>query len=222
MVLSKVSMSARTNRELIIDSSILLILVAVFFLYSLINEPHGAAHILRSAIDVWVPRLPVFSIIYLAFLPWVALTVFNAWYSKRDFRQLALSLILINLIAYVVYFIFQTHVPRDPIVSNDIFSRILQFIYDHDRPYNCFPSLHSAMSASLATYFVIRKSKWSWLSVIFAGFIIASTLLIKQHYFADAVSGVILGSGVTWIIFRIFSKGKTYSSSREICSKSEH
>lgn len=215
-------MSASTNRKFIIDSLILLVLVAVFLMYSLINEPHGAVHILRSAIDDWIPRLPVFSIIYLAFLPWVALTIMIAWYKKRDFRQLAFSLIIINLIAYVVYFIFQTHVPRDPIVSSDIFSRILQFIYDHDRPYNCFPSLHSAMSASLATYFVIRKSKWAWLSVIFAALIVASTLLIKQHYIADALSGVILGSGVTRIIFRIFSKGKICSSFREIYSKSAH
>lgn len=211
----------QTNKKYIVDWLILFVLVVVVFLYSLINEPHGTVHVLNSAIDNIIPRLPGFSLIYLAFLPWVALTIFIAWYKKRDFRQLAYSLIIINLIAYTVYFIFQTHVPRDPILSSDIFSRILQFIYEHDRPYNCFPSLHSAMSASLATYFVVRKSKWAWTSVIFAGFIIASTLLIKQHYIADAVSGIILGFGVTWIIFRIFSKGKICAFCRGNCSKSE-
>lgn len=203
MILSNVVMSIKINEKWLIDSLILSVLVIVFFLYALINEPHGKVYVLKSGIDDLIPRIPAFSVIYLAFLPWVFCTVSFAWYKKRDFRQLAYSLIIINLIAYALYLVFQTHVPREAIVQNDIFSKILQFIYDRDKPYNCFPSLHSAMSASMATYFVIRKSKWAWLSIIFAALIVVSTLFVKQHFIADAISGIILGIVVTSLVFII-------------------
>lgn len=203
MILSNVVMSIKINEKWLIDSLILSVLVIVFFLYALINEPHETVYVLNSGIDDLIPRIPAFSVIYLAFLPWVFFTVFFAWYKKRDFKQLAYSLIIINLIAYAVYLVFQTRVPREAIVQNDIFSKILQFIYDRDKPYNCFPSLHSAMSASMATYFVIRKSKWAWLSIIFAALIVVSTLFVKQHFIADAISGIILGIVVTSLVFII-------------------
>lgn len=194
-------MCAKINRKFLADLLMLFVLITVISLYSLINEPHGTVYVLRSVIDDWIPRIPAFSVVYLAFLPWVALTIFFAWYKKHDFRQLLYSLIVVNMIAYTVYLIFQTHVPRDPIVSNDIFSRIMQFIYDHDGSYNCFPSLHSAFSTVVATYFVLQKSRWSWAAVTFAFLIIISTLFVKQHFIADAISGVILGFVVTWAIY---------------------
>lgn len=196
-------MCAKINRKFLADLLILFVLTFIIFLYSVINEPHGTVYILKSVIDDWIPRIPAFSVIYLTFLPWVAFTLFYSWYKKCDFRQLACSLIIINLVAYAVYLVFQTYVPRDPITSSDIFSRTLQLIYDYDRSYNCFPSLHSAMSASLATFFVIKKSKYVWVNIVFAFLIIISTLFVKQHYVADAVSGILLGTGVTYFVFFI-------------------
>ena len=198
----------RTYRQWVIDTAILLLVVAVLLSYVLLNIPQSTNHIVKIGLDDIVPRIPFFAIPYLAFLPWTWLTLIYVWYKNICFRQLAYSFIAINLIAFFVYLTFQTYVPRDLIVKNDIFSNILRFIYNNDLPYAGLPSLHSALSASIATYFVIRQSKYSWLAITAAALIITSTLFIKQHFVLDAVSGILLGIMVTWGVFRLVNNKK--------------
>jgi membrane-associated phospholipid phosphatase len=174
-------------------------------MYLVLNIPQSTLHVLQTSLDKQIPRVPIFSIPYLAFLPWLYGTLIYAWLKNRYFRQMAISFILINLVAFVVYLTFQTYVPRDPITSHDLFSGILQFIYNNDQPYAGFPSLHSALSASMATYFVCSKSKWSWAAVAMAALVVVSTLFTKQHFVLDAISGVTLGVVVTWVTFKVFS-----------------
>ncbi len=197
---------ARSRREWLIDSIILVILVVVSCLYFLLNAPSETVHILRTSIDEVIPRLPVFTIPYLAFLPWLWGIIIYVWFKNRSFRQLAYSLIIINLVACFVYLTFQTSVPRDPILENDIFSNILKFIYSNDNIYAALPSLHSALSASIATYFLINKSRLTYFHVFMAILIIVSTLFTKQHFVLDAISGVLLGGLVTWVVFRGFNR----------------
>ena len=177
-----------------------------YSLYFVFNIPQASVNILKTSFDSAIPRLPIFSVPYLLFIPWLWIVILYSWYQNRSFRQLAWASIIINLIACVVYVTFQTYIPRDVVMSDDFFSGILRFIYDHDQAYNGFPSLHSALSAMVATYFVCIKSRWSWLFILIATMIVASTLFVKQHFIADAVSGVTLGVLVTWVVFKIHNK----------------
>jgi membrane-associated phospholipid phosphatase len=147
----------------------------------------------------------VFAIPYLFYLPWLWVVIFYSWLKNKSFHKLAYSVIIIEAIAYCVYLTFQTYIPREPIISNDIFSWVLRFIYNYDQPYNALPSLHAALSTSIASYFICRKSRWSLVSVSIAIVIIASTLLVKQHFVMDAVSGIILGAVVTLVVFKVLS-----------------
>ena len=205
----------RGRKEWVIDTLLLAVVIAVSCMYFVLNMPQSSLHVLRTVFDDQIPRLPVFSIIYLAFLPWFWGVTIYAWLKNRYFRQLACSVIIVNLIAFVVYLAFQTYVPREVIVSNDFFSSILQFIYNSDQPYNGFPSLHSALSATIATYFVIRHSKWSRAAILMAALIVASTLFVKQHFIVDAIAGVTLGITVTWIVFTLFLKRKKRGDSSQ-------
>ena len=193
----------RTRRGWITDTILLLLTTVILLMYVVLDMPQSINHVLRITLDNQIPRIPLFIIPYLAFLPWLYGTLIYVWYKNRFFRHLAYSFIVINLIAFFVYLTFQTVVPRDPITSHDFFSGILQFTYDNDLPYAGFPSLHAALSASIATYFVLRHSKWSWAAIAMAGLIVISTLLTKQHFIVDAVSGVTLGVLVTWVAFRL-------------------
>lgn len=210
---SIIKFAVRLVKERSYETILLFVLFAVFCLYPLTNSPHDVVHVLRTALDDQIPRVPAFSIIYLAFLPWAFITIICAWYNKRDFEQLAYSMILINLIACLVYLFFQTYVPRQPVLDDDIFSKILKFIYSYDRPYDCFPSLHAAFSASIATYLVFMRSKWAWVSVLFAILIVISTLFVKQHFIADAVSGVLLGITMTWLVHSVSKRSMPASPS---------
>ena len=202
----------RGRKEWTIDIILLAAVIVVSSMYFVLNAPQLSLHILRTFLDDQIPRLPIFSIIYLAFLPWFWGVVIYSWFKKRYFRQLAWSVIIVNLIAFAVYLTFQTYVPREAIMSNNFFSGILQFIYNSDQPYNGFPSLHSALSAATATYFVCIKSKRAWIAVAIAVLIVASTLFVKQHFIADAISGVILGVVTTLIIFGLPKKAINYTN----------
>jgi membrane-associated phospholipid phosphatase len=183
---------------------ILVVLLLVFCIYFLLNIPHGSVYILRTSLDEQIPRIPIFSIPYLAFFPLLFGVVLYSWFKNKLFRQLAISIIIVCLSAFCVYIFFQTYVPREPIVENDFFSGLLRFIYSYDQPYNALPSLHAALSTVVAVYFVCSKSRWAWAFVAMAILIVISTLFTKQHFIADAISGVALGLVVTWAVFRLF------------------
>jgi membrane-associated phospholipid phosphatase len=193
----------RTRREWIIDTLILAVTFLVAELYFVFNAPADVINNVKIALDDLIPRLPIFVVPYLLFLPWLWLIVIYAWLKKKSFYQLALSLTIVNLIAYVVYLSFQTIVPRDLVVENDIFSNILRLIYENDLPYAALPSLHCGLSAVAATYFVLRKSKWAPAFVSMAALVVISTLFTKQHFVLDAITGVILGTGVTVLMFKL-------------------
>lgn len=191
-------------RDWAIDVFMMVALIAVCSIYFFINVPQSSMSILQTAIDGKIMLVPIFSIAYLYFLPWLWITLCYLFLKRKSFRQIAYALIMINLFSFCVCTFFQTYIPRNPIQDNSIFADLLRFIYDHDQPYNGFPSLHSAMSASLATCFVIRRSKWSWFFIVSALLIIASTLFTKQHFVLDAISGVGLGVLVTWVVYKMF------------------
>lgn len=199
------NVTPRDHKVWVFDVSLLVVTSIILVMYFVLNMPQTTVHVLQTSLDKQIPRLPVFTIPYLAFLPWLYGTLIYSFIKNHYFRQLAISFIIINLIAFVVYMTFQTYVPRDVITSHDLFSGILQFIYNHDQPYAGFPSLHSALSVSIATYFVCMKSKWAWAAVAMASLVVVSTLFTKQHFVLDAVSGVGLGCLVTWGVFRVFS-----------------
>lgn len=192
----------RTSRQWSIDTILLLLTTAILYMYVALNVSQSINHVVKIGVDDLIPRLPIFVIPYLLFLPWLYETLIYTWFKNRDFHQLAYSFIVINLIAFFVYLTFQTVVPREIITSNDIFSNILQFVYSNDLPYAGLPSLHSALSVSIATYFVIRKSKYSWAAILMAVLIVISTLFTKQHFILDAVTGISLGAFATWAVFR--------------------
>lgn len=197
------------RKELIQNLILLVVVVAISVLYFVIDIHQLSLHVLRTGLDIQIPRIPFFSIPYLAFLPWLWGTVIYSFFKHRTFRQLAYSVIIVNLVAFCVYLSFQTYVPRDPIITNDFFSNLLRFIYSHDQPYNCFPSLHSALSAVIATYFLCRKSCWSWAAISMAGLVVISTLFVKQHFVLDAISGIVLGIITTLVVFRLSSNKKS-------------
>lgn len=191
----------RTTQIWLIDSLIFALVIFVSCLYFWFNTPQDVVYVLKNGIDDLIPRLPIFTIPYLLFLPWFWLIVVYAYLSKNHFYQLSIAIIIVNLIAFVIYAFYQTHIIREPIIENDIFSQILAYIYANDKPYAGCPSLHSGLSAIVATYFVITKNKWMWAFVAMALLVVVSTLFTKQHYFVDALSGMSLGIFVTMIVF---------------------
>jgi len=201
--MKKILFMTNKTKIYLVNTVLLLITFLSSCFYFLINTSRPSLNVIQTVIDVNIPRLPVFAIPYIAFLPLFWATMVYAFIKNKSFRRLACSVVIINLVAYLVYLFFQTYVPRLPVESNDFFSGLLKFIYTTDQPYNCFPSLHVALSASAATYFMFIKYKMRWLFLAIAILISLSTLFVKQHFILDVLSGAALGVGVTWFLFKL-------------------
>jgi membrane-associated phospholipid phosphatase len=104
------------------------------------------------------------------------------------------------LIAYAVYLLLQTAVQRSDVEVHDFFTRVLKWIYSSDRRYNAFPSGHTVSTTILflTTWPLVRKW-WKVFFLIVALSIIASTLLLKQHYVPDVFAGLLVGTVGWWV-----------------------
>jgi membrane-associated phospholipid phosphatase len=161
---------------------------------------------LNTGLDSSIPFVPVFSIPYLLFLPVFWLLFLYAFIKDKKFIALAVTIIVVHLISYLFFAFYQTEVIRPQIVGAGLLNDLVRFVYGHDAPYNDFPSLHSALAAVMAAYFIITKSKWTIISALFSFLVVLSTLFIKQHYLADVIFGLALGAGISALMFKRYDK----------------
>lgn len=189
-----------------LNSLLFVIVILLASAYFLINQPLGSTHLLVTAWDEHLPFIPVFIVPYLLFIPIFWLIIIYAYLTDYHFKTLALALILVYLISYGIYMVFQTYIPRPTVLGQDIFSQLVRIVYADDKPFNAYPSLHAATAALLVTYLTIFSRKLRWPLIMFGVLVILSTLFVKQHVIADAFSGMVLGITVTYGSFFLLSR----------------
>lgn len=167
-------------------------LVAAFLLYPVLNQMPQEVHIIKLWFDEYIPLVPIFSIPYILHIPYLFFSLIFFVYFSRRVHSVSISFLLCSVISSLFYTFYQTTVPRPEIGSKDIFTNLVVLIYTHDKPYNCFPSLHVTSSVLAYLYWrAITQKVWITLKV-FTLFVVLSTLFIKQHYTPDVISGIIL------------------------------
>ncbi len=68
-----------------------------------------------------------------------------------------------------------------------------------DKPTTLFPSAHVSM-AFLSVFFSYRVNKGlGWFCLLCALIIAVSVLIMKQHYFADVITGFLLASSIFYL-----------------------
>lgn len=162
-------------------------------------EPHAPA----LAIDHATPLVPAFMFVYgLVFLAGaLPLTVRT---SRQQFRRICAAYLVAEFVSYVVFVAYpvtMTIRPEPPEVTS-LATWGVAFAYWLDRPSNCLPSLHVSVAvlAGLCTWSADRLIGAAGVAIAIA--IAASTMLVKQHWFADVVTGVALAVGVWWWFVR--------------------
>jgi len=161
-----------------------------------------------AGLDNAIPFVPEMVLFYVyLFYPLVILTMlyFGFVKYKRGYA-LGWSLVAINAVAVLVYIVFpvSTYAWRQDLlahpVTGNIWATQVYNVFANDTAFNCFPSLHAAVSAICAyTWFRYSQIKTTLATkgVAIATFAIAagvilSTLFIKQHYIADEIAGITL------------------------------
>ncbi|MBT2656047.1 phosphatase PAP2 family protein [Bacillus sp. ISL-18] len=179
----------------------LLSIPAIMLIYPYLNTPSRGVHTLVTSLDKAIPVVKWFVIPYVAWVGYVTITLI--YFCFKD-PALAFKTILVFdlglLICLLIYYFYQTVGPLRPeIIGHDVLSQLLQYVYQIDQPYNCFPSIHV-----LSSYLMIRTvrnhphlNKWiRWIIVCFSTSIILATLFIKQHVILDVVAAILLVNGL--------------------------
>lgn len=179
--------------------------------------PAGTGFRLETIFDSAVPFVPEMGIFYIyLFLPLVILTMlYFAFVEYKRGYALGWSLVAIGTIAIPIYIVFpvSTFWYRQELlthpISGNFWADQVYKIFAIDTSFNCFPSLHAALSTICSfAWFQYAKIKDSKITkiVAFTSFIVAvgvilSTLFVKQHYIADAISGIALALIIGKILF---------------------
>jgi membrane-associated phospholipid phosphatase len=175
--------------------------IASFGLYHLLNGARGRVHVLMTSADRAIPFVPMFSVPYVLYLPFLFVTVLYGILVTPQWKAVAAAALLLQIISSAIYAVWQTHVPR-PDVGPGTFENLTRFVYRHDRPYNCFPSLHVAHSAAcffwMASFFPALALPLGGLALA----IILSTMFIKQHAIVDVAGGLALAAAGVSVALR--------------------
>lgn len=189
------------NKKLLIRLSYMLSILVMGYGYKIMNNYRGKAYILEHSIDQVIPFSSFFSIPYLLWY-YPLLLIVGVYYGCNNvsiYKRLLFSINLGMFLCFAIYYFYPTTVPRPLVESNDIFSWLVVQIYKKDNPYNCFPSIHVLKSALIAMYANVDKdlSITSKVGIWMASItIILSTMFVKQHYFYDIISGLVLALGL--------------------------
>jgi membrane-associated phospholipid phosphatase len=184
----------------------ILLAAGVFFsneLYAVLN--HGPAVLnLRTPIDTALPVVPIFVIPYVSLNPFVYATlVIFLLFRTRIFQSACLAVISVMMISYAFYFLAQSEVVRPVLLGTDLFTRMIRGVYAGDNPFNDFPSLHTSVSTILAIHWWRANRPLGIAVSVWTALIVASTVLIKQHYIADLIFGLALAFGLCWLYMRL-------------------
>lgn len=195
----------------------ILLAIAVFFtskVYDLLN--HGPSVMsLRTPLDDALPVVGIFVIPYVSLEPviYFSLIVFLVFRTKI-FQSACAAMIIAWAVSYVFYFFLQTVVVRPLLAGGDLFSRMIRDVYAGDNPYNDFPSLHTSLSTIIAIHWWRTDRRPGMAVAVWTALIVASTVLVKQHYVADAASGLLLAWGASWLSTKLIPGWKTALGSR--------
>jgi membrane-associated phospholipid phosphatase len=184
--------------------SLLLIpaILATNLIYEALN--HGPYRIfLETPLDRPLPVVPIFAIPYVSLIPYIGLSlVAFLFFRIRVYRSAALTMIVVWFISYAFYFFLQSYVARPAIMGADPFSGMIRTIYASDRPYNDFPSLHTSLSTVIAIHWWRFDRRIGMFAALWTALIVASTVLVKQHYLADVAGGLVLAAVSSVFVMR--------------------
>ena len=177
-----------------LDLAWLIILPIININYVIAGALAKSGKDISLTLDKEIPYVSAFIFPYIYWYAFIFLGL--VFILSKDRKRYLRSLMVIYIsmcICYLFYYFYPVEISRPMISNNTLANKIVNIIYEVDRPFNCFPSIHV-----LNTYIIMRftriKDNKSWF--IYTGLtgilIILSTLFIKQHYVLDGIAAIII------------------------------
>ncbi len=139
-----------------------------------------------TALDRAVPFVPELLPLYVAYIPfywWTGARSEDDQTATRFFYATHFQL----LVCAAVWILFPVTMPRELFYGAATYNWADTFWRWFDAPNNCLPSLHAANCLLFIQFNWRRPARWLHTSIALA--IIASTVLVKQHYVVDLAAG---------------------------------
>ncbi|CAN5613976.1 hypothetical protein BH10BDE1_BH10BDE1_08520 [soil metagenome] len=182
-----------------------------------LNPWHRPSLPIGTAFDRAIPFVPWTCVFYIMYYPLLGTPLLFAK-DAISLTRLTIAQTVMNTFSYVIFLLYPTPIDRPTSLEPGPFYYALDALFRADHPFNTFPSLHVAQACILAFFFFRYEAKWSfsdansnliglpktmWIfHTVSAALIAASALMIKQHYIADAASGLLLAYLMSLIFFR--------------------
>jgi hypothetical protein len=187
----------------------LLVIPLLAQIYELLNNRNEDAIDISTSVDQSIPFLPIFIIPYIIWYGYIFLYLIYFWFKNTKVYLKTLLIIAIGeIICFMIYFFFQTTVLRPEVTEDYFLNQLVKWIYHHDEPFNCFPSIHvlTTFAIMLGSLHIKEKHVVTTIFTHLVGtLIIVSTLFVKQHVIFDMISSVFLVAFLYGFMFEIQS-----------------
>lgn len=160
------------------------------------NRPPEALHDPSIALDDRIPLLGWTWVFYWAAYPYLTIGagLVVAAMREEDYKRAIKAFIVITLVGGAVQLLYPVAAPWTS-EAHAMQTRMHDSAFT--RPYACLPSMHVAYSVitGFMGAMIARSAGLRWFHILLAAAIAVSTLTLKEHYVADAVTGIALGLG---------------------------
>jgi membrane-associated phospholipid phosphatase len=196
-----------------------LVFVAINMVFNRLEEIVVPRYYMQTWLDGYIPFIKVFVIPYVVWFVYiVAVPVYLGFKSRKDFMRLCTLMAVGQSICLLVYYLLPNGQDLRPvIIGNDVFSRMIQAIYNSDTSTNVAPSIHVlhslAIHFGLMNYEPFRKRKFlPAVSFLVMVSVVLSTVFIKQHAVMDVLYGLLLSSVLYVLIYKCIPWRKAVSA----------
>lgn len=160
-------------------------------------------HNIESNLDLRLPFLPQFLIIYLGcYIFWAANYILAARQDREEVYRFFTADFISRCVCLVIFLAYPTTNTRPVIEGSGFWDLLAGWLYSIDAADNLFPSIHCLVSWFCFLAVKGQKKIPIWykaVSFILAVLVFLSTLFTKQHVIVDVAGGIFLAQGCFWI-----------------------
>ena len=207
-------MRAHSKKNLWIVPIYGILYLIMFFVLE--NRP-AVHHVIHSSLDDMIPFCEYFIVPYFLWFIYMGVTVLYFMFvneSSKEYRQLISILGTGMTVFLVVSYVFPNcHHLRPSVTGDNFFSKAVKLLHVVDTSTNLLPSIHVfnslACHAALYNNEPFRKHKVLTAgSGILTGFIILSTMFLKQHSVVDVITAFLLFGVCYWIFYKFIPENQ--------------
>lgn len=188
---------------------LLIIFVFLILWFEYLKKTIVPVHIMYSPLDLSIPFIKEFILAYFFWFVYMAIGfVYFGMVSRKEYYRLLKFISLSMCFAYIIFILYPNgQFARPVVLGDDIFSKMVKFLYSTCETNNVFPSLHvaNAVGVHLSVIYsdkLKNKTLMKIVSSILLVLICASTVFVKQHSIIDVLGGFVLAFVIYLVVYQ--------------------